>query len=135
MLSNHLRMQPKKKTKFYNWRAMIRSHSRRIWLWSPMRKEAIQNARTSKGMVQCQSCGVEMRERETPKKYQVDHIQPASEPAAQILNWNSFFERLFCDVSGLWVLCESCHETKTRKENLSRKKKYKRAKSRNKKRG
>lgn len=85
-----------------------------------MRKEAIRNARKAKGYVGCQMCGVLMKENAKIKDYQVDHIEPASEPAALIRSWDSFFERLFCPATGLWVLCKGCHDVKTKAENEER---------------
>lgn len=104
---------------------MVRSAARRIWMWSPARKQAIANARVP-GMkpyhVKCASCGIKMRESVSPKPFAVDHKIPASEPAAQIKSWDDFFERLFdCPPSNLQILCLECHDTKTREENAARK--------------
>ena len=49
------------------------------------------------------------------KKINVDHICPAgSLNSAQDLP--DFIERLFCEVDNLQVLCETCHNAKTKSE-------------------
>jgi 5-methylcytosine-specific restriction endonuclease McrA len=49
------------------------------------------------------------------KKINVDHICPAgSLNSAQDLP--DFIERLFCEVDNLQVLCETCHNVKTKSE-------------------
>jgi 5-methylcytosine-specific restriction endonuclease McrA len=123
-----------KKAKKYNHKSMLRSAARKIWMWSPMRKEAIKNARVGNGCVGCASCGLKMKEagvsvfdekkQKTVKKkeYAVDHTIPASEPAASIHSWDNFYLRLFeCPVSELKILCHQCHGVKTASENVERK--------------
>jgi 5-methylcytosine-specific restriction endonuclease McrA len=116
-----------KKPKLFNWRAMIRSHARRIWMWSPMRREAIRNARipAKKGYVICAECGRHMKENAKPKEYDVDHIIPASEPSAEIHSFDDFFKRLYVPASEQRVLCKPCHAVKTSKENQTRRRKTK----------
>ncbi len=49
------------------------------------------------------------------KKINIDHIRPAgSLRCAQDLP--GFVERLFCEVDNLQVLCEKCHDAKTKSE-------------------
>lgn len=49
------------------------------------------------------------------KKINVDHIRPAgSLNCAQDLP--GFVERLFCEIDNLQVLCEKCHDFKTKSE-------------------
>jgi 5-methylcytosine-specific restriction endonuclease McrA len=63
-----------------------------------------------------------MKESEGPKGYAVDHIVPASEPAALIHSWDNFFARLTVPAeTGLQVLCHPCHDHKTKSENRIRK--------------
>ena len=111
----------KKKPKTYNYRPLIRSAARKLWMWSPMRKDAIRRVRISPGTVFCEECGLVMKENSKPKEYQVDHVVPASEPSVLIKSWDSFFARLFeCPPSGLRVLCLECHSVKTKAENETR---------------
>jgi 5-methylcytosine-specific restriction endonuclease McrA len=92
-------------------------------MWSPMRREAIRNARVAPGTLECANCGLRMKEnpKDTDKEYAVDHVVPASEPAALIHSWDDFYERLMVPANpGLQVLCDSCHLIKTRAENAVR---------------
>lgn len=97
-----------------------------------MRKQAIVNARVP-GMrplhVTCAKCPKVMREGAAEKEYRVDHIIPASEPAALIHNWDDFFQRLNVSSSGLQILCEECHDRKTAEENSARVNRKARAKA------
>lgn len=109
--------------KSFNYRPLIRSAARKIWMWSPMRREAIANARLPGyrfNHVGCAKCGVAMRESVKPPLFAVDHIVPASEPSAAIHNWNNFFERLFVPSTENQVLCYPCHDSKTARENSNR---------------
>lgn len=120
--------------KVFNYRPLIRSAARKIWMWSPMRKEAIANARLPGRpyRVGCAICGMAMRESVKPPLFAVDHIVPASEPSALIHNWNNFFDRLFVPASENQVLCHPCHNSKTARENASRVKPKKAARRRRK---
>jgi 5-methylcytosine-specific restriction endonuclease McrA len=110
------------KPKSFNYKSLIRSAARKIWMWSPMRREAIVKARVSGTpyKVKCATCSVTMRESVKPSLFAVDHIVPASEPANSILSFDDFFERLFQPASALQVLCNACHTKKTADENMSR---------------
>lgn len=116
-------MPPRKKAKAFNYKSMIRSAARKIWMWSPERRLAIKNARVYPGHVGCAYCKKVMKE--NPKKplkkaYRVDHIIPASEPAALIHDWNDFFVRMFVPASEQQVLCLECHALKTNDETKVR---------------
>jgi hypothetical protein len=51
----------------------------------------------------------------------VDHIVPVVCPNMGFVDWDSFIDRLFCDSSGLQVLCHECHLAKTADEKIVRK--------------
>lgn len=51
----------------------------------------------------------------------VDHIKPVVGKEG-FTTWDSFIENLFCEIEGLQVLCETCHNKKTKKEQTIRKK-------------
>jgi 5-methylcytosine-specific restriction endonuclease McrA len=92
-------------------------------MWSPMRRDAIRNARVAPNTVECALCRRRMKENPrdgAPKEYQVDHKVPASEPAAAIHSWDDYFQRLFVPAEGHWILCIPCHDQKTREENSKR---------------
>lgn len=54
---------------------------------------------------------------------QVDHITPVVEPAVGFVDWETYFDRLFCEVDNLQVLCKKCHNKKTKEERAERKRK------------
>lgn len=108
------------KNRHFNYKPLIRSAARRIWLWSPMHRDAIKNALVRQGVVGCAECKLEMKRYEKPCPYQVDHIVPASEPSASILSFDDFFKRLFVPASEHTVLCKPCHAIKTKSENQLR---------------
>lgn len=54
---------------------------------------------------------------------QVDHIHPVVDPAKGFISWDSYVDRIFCELNGLQILCKPCHKEKTAKEKLLRTKK------------
>jgi 5-methylcytosine-specific restriction endonuclease McrA len=47
----------------------------------------------------------------------VDHILPVVDPAVGFVSWDSYIERMFCEVENLQVLCNPCHDFKTKSES------------------
>lgn len=98
-------------------RSALRQKSR--W-WKPILQCKLANRRAYKGPnkrqkfeYQCAACEKWFQE----KKINVDHIMPAGS-----LNCSAdlpgFVERLFCEQDNLQVLCETCHDKKTKTEKL-----------------
>jgi len=96
-------------------RSALRQKSR--W-WKPILQCKYEARRPYKGPNKrqkfeylCNSCGKWFPE----KKINVDHIHPAGSLncAADL---PGFVERLFCEVDNLQVLCEKCHDEKTKLE-------------------
>ena len=54
---------------------------------------------------------------------QVDHIKPVVDPKKGFVSWDSFIDRIFCEIENLQVMCKPCHKIKTDQEKLERKKK------------
>lgn len=112
----------KKKPK-YNANSAIRSALRRTYSRSPMVREVMNKVRrerpwfkkdgsqATKPRVEflCSSCN----KWHMGKDIQVDHQTPVIDPELGFVDWNTFINRLFCDVSNLTVLCKDCHKTKT----------------------
>lgn len=96
-------------------RSGLRQKSR--W-WKPITECKLKAKRAYKGTnkrqkfeYQCASCKNWFPE----KQINVDHIKPAgSLNCAQDLP--GFVERLFCEIDNLQVLCEKCHDVKTKLE-------------------
>jgi 5-methylcytosine-specific restriction endonuclease McrA len=89
---------------------------RRLSYKTPMRRIALAKARVARGKYKCESCG----KIGGPKTIAVDHVHPVIEITG-FKDWDTFIERLFCEVSGLQILCKDpCHNAKTKAENKAR---------------
>lgn len=55
------------------------------------------------------------------KDVKVDHIDPVVDPAVGFVNWDQYIERLFVEIEKLQVLCETCHNHKSKDEKEIRK--------------
>jgi 5-methylcytosine-specific restriction endonuclease McrA len=92
-----------------NLRHFLTNKLRRIsYQWAP-RKQAIVNARVERGVYKCASC----EKLFGPKEIQLDHKIPVVDEEVGFTDWNTYIERLFCDVDNFQVLCIPCHEAKT----------------------
>ena len=54
---------------------------------------------------------------------QVDHIHPVVDPVQGFVSWDTYIDRMFCELHYLQVLCIPCHKQKTQQEKEARKKK------------
>lgn len=86
--------------------AYIKSALRRTWGKSKQRQGALNAAKISYGIYKCAKCLKSTRR----KDINVDHIIPVG----KFSTFDLYIERLFCDTSGLRVLCKSCHKVKTK---------------------
>ena len=101
-------------------RSTLRQKSR--W-WKPIaiclnnnKREYNGTNKRQKFEYQCNSC----KKWKNRKLVAVDHIIPAGTlKCAEDLA--GFIERLFCEVKGLQLLCNTCHDEKTKKDNLKSK--------------
>lgn len=105
---------------------------RKIWRWSPQRREAIKKATKGK-YVECAACK-ELLSASSPrgqrKPYTVDHISPIVRPGkghsptipkqAGQMSWDEYIDRMM--FGELQILCHPCHKAKTKEENNARKK-------------
>lgn len=95
---------PKKKRK-YNAAALITSAVRRIWSWSPLRREALKRAKTGK-VIHCEECGEPTDKPEVHHENQAEVHTMAKDMAA----------KLFPPIEELTVCCPECHLEKHRRE-------------------
>lgn len=96
--------KPKKKPK-YNLKTKITSALRRLWYYSPQRREAVKIAK-ERGNT-CAIC-------KTPSdKLQIDHINPCASTDGSDHNWSAYIDRLFCPTEMLRALCSDCHRAVT----------------------
>jgi len=100
-----------------NLRNFLTNKLRRISYMWPERKQAIKNGRVGRGQYKCNICeGIF-----GPKQIQLDHIIPVIDEEVGFTDWNSYIERLFCDVNNFQILCKPCHSSKSFFENQIRK--------------
>ena len=64
----------------------------------------------------CAECEKEFIAREV----QVDHIKPVVDPSEGFVDWETYFDRMFCEEKNLQVLCKPCHQLKTNAERKER---------------
>lgn len=84
--------------------------------WAPI-SEARRLARKERGLYLCAMC----KELFKAKEVQVDHRNPVIDVKEGWQNWDTYIERLFCDVDQLDVLCTTCHDVKSAHEVQMRK--------------
>lgn len=99
----------------YDYKRLIIAAIRKIWLWSPQRKLAIQSSMTHNDRYVCAACKTAVKKDER----QVDHLSPVI-PITGWVSWDSYIENLM--EGPLQILCKTCHKTKTQNENKKRKK-------------
>jgi 5-methylcytosine-specific restriction endonuclease McrA len=101
------------KQKKWNTKSKVVPALRRIWLHSPLRREASKRAKDGQ-YYRCELCSA------LQSKVYIDHIVPAVTTEGWE-GFDSFIERLFCPPDQLQAICESCHTDKTTQENQERK--------------
>jgi len=98
-----------RKNKKYNRTGLIIAALRKIWLYSPERREAKKKAKRADKFL-CAIC------KTTHKTVSVDHI----DPVGHFVSWDAFVSKLFCPTEGLQILCNECHGVKTLYERKQR---------------
>lgn len=86
----------------------IKAALRRVWGRSQQRTSALKAAKISYGLYECAICKKPTRR----KDINVDHIIPIG----RFTTFDLYIERLFCDTSGLRILCKGCHKIKTKSD-------------------
>ena len=101
----------------------IKATLRQVSRYMPQKKVCRDNAihLTEKGvrggnLYMCSICGLCFKINEI----EVDHIEPVMPLDRDIVDWNEYISRLFCEVEGLQVLCKDCHQIKSNEENANR---------------
>ena len=100
----------------YNLNTKITSALRKVWRYYPARLEAISEAKVDSKHVVCAWC----QNLVNIKLSHCDHIEPVIPPEGTG-SWDVKIERLFCPKHGYQILCEDCHEEKTRAERDAKK--------------
>ena len=81
----------------------IRNALRKLWLYSPERREALKRAKIFTKTWKCEKCNT------LTDKPDVDHIVPVGSYKD---GWDGVIERMFVGADGLQVLCKKCHKEK-----------------------
>jgi 5-methylcytosine-specific restriction endonuclease McrA len=84
----------------------IKAALRRVWGRSQQKSAALKAAKISYGLYECALCKKPTRR----KDINVDHIVAIG----RFTTFDLYIERLFCDTSGLQVICKPCHKGKTK---------------------
>lgn len=74
-------------------------------------------ARRAPNKYECAIC----KELFPSKEIDVDHIFPVIDIIQGFVDWNTYIDRLFCDIENLAALCKNCHKSKTETEVQMRK--------------
>lgn len=118
----------------------IQAVARKLFRWSPLKKEAENLCRIRKYFFSCYICSKifykpnpKVLKRDEDKfladlmeldaeesKMALDHIDPVV-PVTGFTNWTEWFDRLWCDINNLKMACKKCHDKKTKEENKLRK--------------
>jgi 5-methylcytosine-specific restriction endonuclease McrA len=102
------------KKKKFNYKSKVISACRRLWLYSPVRRDVINRCKTLDGYFRCENCNG------LTDKVQVDHTDPAV-PTTGWDSWDGFIVRLFTEAENMKGICERCHNKKTLSEQKVRK--------------
>ena len=113
-------MKSKKSTRIKVWNRdqKIKTAIRKVWAFSPNRRQALKQAEVRPHWFECAECG-----KETEKGY-VDHITAVGLAP----DWNTFIELMFTDQ--LQVLDRVCHAEKSKQDlkEMKRDSKYSKSK-------
>lgn len=84
----------------------------------PARNEAVKLARRGRNQYECAQC----KGLFTSKEIKKDHIDPVVDPKVGFVSWDTYIPRMFVKVDGFQILCNTCHDTKSKAEREERKK-------------
>ena len=94
-------------------KAYIFGALRKVWRWSPERREVLNAAKIGTDKYKCLECATVSKR----KFVHVDHVFPVVDPLKGFEGFDTYISRLYCDKEGLQILCSSCHSAKTKAEN------------------
>lgn len=108
-------------------RGLIKGALRRIFSRSDLRRSILEarivpHSDPKRGRVktwcQCAKC----QKLDAKSNFAVDHIEPLIplDSSLENMSWDSLIDRLWCDPSNLQLLCDECHDAKSKAENKQR---------------
>lgn len=96
------------------------------------RYQALKAAKVGKNLYKCAICKKDYKKEGRKRTITLDHIIPCKDPSKPnafqdaldtcMCGVCDYLRKMFCDPSGLQVLCKKCHDTKTESEMGTRKK-------------
>lgn len=102
----------------WNLKTYIVASLRKIFRFSPLRREALARAKNKKGLFKCA-----ITNKALPiDQVTVDHKDPVVDVKKGFTTWDEFINRLFCDPSNLQVISRAVHKKKTQEEQKERRK-------------
>lgn len=99
----------------YNLNTKIRSALRKVYMYYPAKKEALNKAKIDGTYALCAAC----KKIGFYGSMHVDHIEPVV-GSEGFTNWDEYINRMFCSVDNFQVLCIECHNAKTKLEGEER---------------
>lgn len=102
----------------YNLKRNIVNKLREVYRSYPVRNQALKAALRPNSAYECAEC----KNLFTKNQVQVDHREPVVSTDG-FIDWNTYIERMFCPLEGMWVLCKPCHLKKSIVENAARRRK------------
>lgn len=107
-----------KKKRTWNLKGYIISALRKIFRFSPLRREALLRAKTKKGLYKCA-----ISKKSFPvDQVTVDHKEPVVDVKQGFIGFDVFISRLFCHPDNLQVINKTIHSKKTKEEMAERRK-------------
>lgn len=109
-------------------RGLIKGALRRVFARSDLRRQVVDAAKITghsdlsrprvKSWVRCAEC----KKPEAKSYCAVDHMIPLVplDSSLDEMTWDELIDRLWCDVKNLQLLCEGCHDSKTKAEGKIR---------------
>lgn len=124
----------------YKTKYRLQAAARKLFRWHPIKKQAELSLAVRKYFYQCPDCklyfykpSIKVLKRDeeqffvdlmdldaTEAKLHLDHIDPVVDPKTGFTTWENYYNRLFCCISNLVMLCCKCHKVKTKLENDER---------------
>jgi 5-methylcytosine-specific restriction endonuclease McrA len=110
------------KKRKYSKATFVKGALRRASLMYPAISECRRLARRAPNKYECSMC----KGLFSSKEIDIDHLSPVIDIMEGFVDWNTYIDRLFCDIDNLAALCKTCHKAKSESEVHMRK--YARAK-------
>ena len=106
------KLTKKKKAKTYKLRSRLTSAIRKVWLYSPQRRDVLKAAKENGN--KCALCN------KAQEKLEVDHVKSAVPLSGWTGDWTLYITQMF--EGEMMAICKPCHTAKTTVERTLRQK-------------